>query len=389
MNLSDAIQLVKQGRKTEAQQALQGIIRGDPKNIQAWFWYVETCSSTAQRIQALETCLKLNPGNSQVMQALQNFRKQEPPAPVQAEQPKPAASPVSSYEEEPVSNRNEDFRVYDAYQPADQPVYNASNSYEDDEPTVVGKSDLYGFESYRSVQEEPVKVEPPQKKPWEMDPSAYVDNSMLSRPKKPVRTYSALDVWMTALTVQDDKAYIDLLLDPKMGLGRAFTWMAIAGFVSGLLVPVLVLLDPRLGEVLNMPDIGSMSPTAILLIVSLVSLIFTPITSMLGLAISGGLQNLLASLFGGGGNFTRTAYALAAYLAPMTVLTTLISIIPIVGGCLGFPLSIYSIYLNLRALRAAHSISTGAALGVIFVPIIVLSIFTCLLLYSVGGLQLT
>ena len=46
-DLNQAIQLIRQGQKFEAQRILQEIIKTEPKNIPAWFWYVDTCVTTA------------------------------------------------------------------------------------------------------------------------------------------------------------------------------------------------------------------------------------------------------------------------------------------------------------------------------------------------------
>ncbi len=63
LSLNNAIQLIRQGQKEEARQILEPLLKGEPGNIQAWFWYVETFPTTEKRIQTLEVCLKLNPGN--------------------------------------------------------------------------------------------------------------------------------------------------------------------------------------------------------------------------------------------------------------------------------------------------------------------------------------
>src|SRR3972149_3778546 len=95
-SLNSAIQLIRQGRKEEARQILEPLIKTEPGNIQAWFWYVDTCATVEKRIQVLEVCQKMNPGNSQVIQALQTLRSQRPEqtsfTPPPAQSPKPAIS---------------------------------------------------------------------------------------------------------------------------------------------------------------------------------------------------------------------------------------------------------------------------------------------------------
>jgi hypothetical protein len=63
----------------------------------------------------------------------------------------------------------------------------------------------------------------------------------------------------------------------------------------------------------------------------------------------------------------------------VSLVTTLLSIIPVVGACLSAPLGIYSMVLNIRALQASHGLTTGRAIGVLFVPGIVIGIVCCLL----------
>ena len=117
---------------------------------------------------------------------------------------------------------------------------------------------------------------------------------------------------------------------------------------------------------------------------ALVMALLTPIFSVIQLAISAGIQNFLAVLFGGNGYFGRTAYAIAAYLAPITILIAVLGIIPLVGQCLTSVVGIYIIILNVRALRAAHSISIWQALGVMLTPTIILFLFACLLILLAG-----
>ena len=121
-DLNHAVQLIRQGQNAEAQQILQTIIKADPKNVQAWFWYVETCTTTEKRIQTLEMCLKMNPANVQVTQALQMFRAQQPMSPIQSESVKTELSPASTflyYEEDQKkefpSTQNDDRYGYGSY----------------------------------------------------------------------------------------------------------------------------------------------------------------------------------------------------------------------------------------------------------------------------------
>ena len=74
-DIQQAIDLIKHGRKREAQPILEAHIRATPHDIKIWFWYVETLDSLEQRIQLLEVCLKQNPNNPQVLKALEMLQE--------------------------------------------------------------------------------------------------------------------------------------------------------------------------------------------------------------------------------------------------------------------------------------------------------------------------
>jgi hypothetical protein len=371
-DLNTAIQLIREGQKEAAQKILEPMLRADTANIQAWFWYVETYSTLEKRIQVLETCLKMNPGNPQVMQALETLNSRRPAqtasfAPPPAQSPKPEASqPPASYSS-----------FYDEPPQSPGPFSN--------EPAYLDESPVYTpIETGTSGQLPPGK----QKKAWEEDASSYVDNSMLSKPKPAAKSYAFYDVWMTVLASLDIESYENVLNDPEAGAGRAFEWVAYAGIISGLIAPLSLMSNARVTALRTMPEFGrlfgNMGTPALILIFALILGLVTPILSILGLAISAGIQNLLAGLFGGKGYFGRTAYALAAYLAPMTILIALLGIIPFVGQCLTSLLGLYNIILNVRALRAAHSISVWQALGVMITPTVIFIVLGCLLVFAVG-----
>ena len=372
--LNNAIQLIRDGRKEEARQVLEPLLKAEPANIQAWFWYVETCSTLEKRIQVLEVCLKMNPGNSQVTQALQMLRSQRAPQP--SFDPPPDESPKPAVSEPP--QRASPYSVSYDEESKDPAPYSHAPAYFDDQP-----ANSPAWSSNAQAQ-----TSGKQKKAWEEDSSSYVDNSLLSKPKPAAKSYAFYDAWMTVLTSMDIEPYEDVLKDPEAGAGRAFEWVAYAGIISGLLAPFSLLSNPQFAALRNMPEFqglfGNLGTTALLVLFALALALLTPIFSVIGLAIGAGIQNFLAGFFGGNGNFGRTAYALAAYAAPMTFLIAALGIIPLVGQCLTGLLGLYNIILNVRALRAAHSISIWQALGVMFTPTILIIILGCGLVFLIG-----
>ncbi len=102
-DIQQAIDLIKQGRKTEARPILEAHIRTNPHDIKSWFWYVETLDSMEKRVQLLEVCLKQNPDNPQVLNALQMLRDKPNPirsVPVSTSKVETYTSPKRMFEKE-------------------------------------------------------------------------------------------------------------------------------------------------------------------------------------------------------------------------------------------------------------------------------------------------
>ncbi len=118
--LSRAIELVKAGKPDEARQALLQILRQDPGNETAWLWLAQTFQTDAQRIEALEQCLKYVPGSQKARQGLEFLRSrrteaapsgpQATPKPVSGPsgiQPQPLSAPVKSVQPAPETTKPE------------------------------------------------------------------------------------------------------------------------------------------------------------------------------------------------------------------------------------------------------------------------------------------
>lgn len=130
--------------------------------------------------------------------------------------------------------------------------------------------------------------------------------------------------------------------------------------------------------------------TTFLLVSLCGGLIGTPLTFYIGNGILYGI----ARLFGGSGDYAVQTYLQSLYIVPLGIITVvlyLISLVPILGNFIYYPVlivvSIFGIILIVRSLKAAHDFSTGRAVLVIFAPmIVVFAIFTCILIFSLAAL---
>lgn len=101
------------------------------------------------------------------------------------------------------------------------------------------------------------------------------------------------------------------------------------------------------------------------------AVIGTPI----GIAILAGLALLFGKMFGGQGDFMGLFRSIAFASAPGAL-----GIIPVVGGLAG----LWTLVCGVVAVRESHGISTGQAVVVVLIPLIVVGILVALVAVLVG-----
>jgi hypothetical protein len=107
------------------------------------------------------------------------------------------------------------------------------------------------------------------------------------------------------------------------------------------------------------------------------AIIWVPI----GFFILVGILFVSAKIFGGTGSFLNQAYAFMLYYVPINGLGALLGLIPVLGGLVGFALSIYSIVLAIFATMASQRLSGGRATAAVLVPFAILLLLACALFF--------
>ncbi|GHO89335.1 Yip1 family protein [Dictyobacter formicarum] len=96
-----------------------------------------------------------------------------------------------------------------------------------------------------------------------------------------------------------------------------------------------------------------------------------------GFFISTGIYFLIAKAFGGQGTFLQYAYSYLLFEVPLGILSSLVSLVPILGSLAVLAIGIYRIILQIYMTMAVHRLSGGrATLAVLILPI-VLIILAC------------
>jgi len=196
-------------------------------------------------------------------------------------------------------------------------------------------------------------------------------------------------VWMRALTQPSVVTYEELIRDPGARPGRAYIWVVVASLIEFFVVMLgqLALVGSFGGDLQDaLPMIGLLGSSVLICGAPIVAVL-----SLLALMISAGISQLVAGALGGIGTYSRLVYAIAAYLAPLSIITSVLGLIPFLGVCLIFPLGIYAIVLNVIAIKAVNQfdwgkaiLSSAAILGMILGIAVVLAAVVILILALLG-----
>lgn len=116
---------------------------------------------------------------------------------------------------------------------------------------------------------------------------------------------------------------------------------------------------------------------------ALLGLVFTFIFFFVG----AGVQFLVAKMLGGqGADFGTHAYLDSLSYTPLRVVSTVVAIIPVIGGLVGLLLLLYQLYLQGLGLQASQRLPAGKAMLAAFMPLIIGAVLGCLGVFACGAL---
>jgi len=195
--------------------------------------------------------------------------------------------------------------------------------------------------------------------------------------EQPGEALSWSKVWISVFTRPSTKTFEWILRDPGASPRRAYLWI----FISALIGAIITSVYSMLGFT---PGLGESAPSFIPLLCAPV----IAVVSILGVAFSVWvIQWIAGRFFGGSGSYASLIYAIAAIVAPTTIITSLIGGIPYVN-CLLLPLVIYGYVLAVMAVKAVNQFGWGQAVISYFAPTVVVigvvAVITLCVLITLG-----
>jgi len=192
-------------------------------------------------------------------------------------------------------------------------------------------------------------------------------------------------VWMRALTRPNEQTYIDLAASPNARAGTAYLWYFLGSLVSFLLASFVQ--GAMMSQMMQQfaPEAGQQFDPSLFGSSLIASLCGAPIgaaVSTLFFAIGVMIVQWIAKMFGGRGTPDQLAYTLSAVLTPFLFISgvlTLLGAVPYVGLCFSLISGLAGLYvlvLEVMAVKGVNQFGWGAAIGSLFIPILVIG-FVC------------
>jgi len=194
-----------------------------------------------------------------------------------------------------------------------------------------------------------------------------------STPPAPESFYQT---WIKAITKSNERTFAEIANSPDAGPNKAYLWV----FLSSLASFFLVMLTFTLGTSSSQygVDISSMMGGSVIAL-----LCAAPIGAavmVLFFALDIAIIQWVAKMFKGTGSYNQLVYAVAAFSAPISLVSGVISslsTIPSIGLCfsvISFGVGIYAIVLMVMAVKGVNKFGWGEAVGSVLLPGIVIGL---------------
>lgn len=195
-----------------------------------------------------------------------------------------------------------------------------------------------------------------------------------------------IQTWINVLTHPGETVFQEERLKPQAKIATAIIWVIIAAVVAAIFGAIrmaigggasfmqAIMLNQDLPPEMRQQFTQYAAMSSGTIFGTLFGmLIFVPLAFIIG----SGILFVVAKMFGGEGDFEEHTYLLATIWAPITIINAVLGVVPFLGACLTFIISIYQLVLATFAIKVAHNLPGGKAAATVLIPILV--VFLCLI----------
>jgi hypothetical protein len=200
-----------------------------------------------------------------------------------------------------------------------------------------------------------------------------------------------MTVWRDALTRPSDQTFARIGLSPNAKASTGLLWVFLGSLVNFFLASLVQ--GPMMRQMMQNSglDPNALPAASGGLIAAICGAPIGALISTVLFALAIGIVQVIAKMFGGRGTFDQMIYAIAAIVAPFSIISgllTLLSAIPVpfVGLCFGFlglVGGLYVLALEVMAVKGVNQFGWGQAAASLLLPVFAIA---CCVAVFVGGM---
>jgi hypothetical protein len=204
------------------------------------------------------------------------------------------------------------------------------------------------------------------------------------QPEKPRKWY---EIWWDVWIHPGMAPFKTLLTEPGKNTTRGFIWIAVTSLITALVSYLFSTLVTQnwMSDLFGTEISNNFGGYALY---SICGIILSPLFAIIGISISAAIYHWIASFFHGKGNWSDMVYSLSAVAAPAALIGGIVGVFAMLffkfpvliflPSLVAFAFGIYTIILNVNAIKVTEDIGTWEAIASMFIPVIIIvAIATC------------
>jgi hypothetical protein len=202
--------------------------------------------------------------------------------------------------------------------------------------------------------------------------------------EEPLTTFQ---IWVMAITQPVEETYSRILANPNKSVGMALVWIFVVSLIGST---ISMISNAIFGSYLTAPrllDLGEYSSifedmaeytSGGFSIGQVLCIPVWAVVAVIVFLIQAGVIHFIAGALGGNGSYSDLIYVNATFAAPIGLVTSVVSAIPVVG-CFGIFVGLYGLYLGVVALKVVHRFDWGKAVATYGILIGIVVVFVCVI----------
>lgn len=194
-----------------------------------------------------------------------------------------------------------------------------------------------------------------------------------------------IQTWIRLFTGPNNSNFEEVSMNSEASMGTAILWRTVSIIIAAALGYVGSLMGlgnvqaqfeqmiasrgdipPEMQQALS--QVATLMTPANLGIMTVLGIVF----SLIGFILLCLLYHVIAKMFGGQGSLGTFSYLSAGVWSPVSIITAVLGLIPLIGSCLGALVGIYGLVLSFFAIKTNYRLGDGRAIIVLILPVLLL-----------------